>query len=502
MQVKKFEAPTIQEALEVIKRELGPEAIILQTRKMKKGFGLMSKESVEVTAAVSERSIQKKTFTEARVRDSDRDAIKKMPANRQGDLYDRYSEKKPPSRVAPRASHEELTVDRRAEATRDQIEIRPKRLTATRYADISDGPSAPAQAAAAARVQATVRERGVAANAYQAETLEAIAQGRVSRDAAGAVMGQPGAGRSVEEEVRYLKRMIEEMKTTQESSEGLPSSAFAGSGAGAGISSPALHDAFEQLVLNGMDRRYALGLIKKSVFEIGEARGQNPEYVLEQLAVEVMQSTEILSPLGDLKPESRGELGPMILALVGPTGVGKTTTVAKLASEALLKRNLKVGLINLDSYKVAAFDQLGTYAKILNVPFRSAENAEELRAAVRDFAGMDLILIDTAGRSQRDPEALKQTQTLLQTLPEMRTQLVLSVTTRDHELYDQANRFSVFKPQGLIFSKLDEATLFGAIYNVSQKAKLPLLYFTTGQRVPEDIENATRERVAALIMDL
>jgi flagellar biosynthesis protein FlhF len=192
----------------------------------------------------------------------------------------------------------------------------------------------------------------------------------------------------------------------------------------------------------------------------------------------------------------------MVIALVGPTGVGKTTTVAKMASEALLKRNLKVGLINLDSYKVAAFDQLGTYAKILNVPFRSAASADELRAAVQDFHGLDLVLVDTTGRSQRDPASLREMQELLKSVPTLRTQLVLAVATRDNELYDQASRFGVFRPQGVVFSKLDEATLYGSIYNVSQKTKLPLLYFTTGQRVPEDIEEATRERVAALIMEL
>src|SRR5215472_14168797 len=101
MQVKKFEAPTIQEALEVIKRELGPEAIILQTKKLKKGFGLMNRESVEVTAAVSERSIQKKSFAENRLRDSDKELVKKLPAGRQGDLYDKYADGKGASAQKP-----------------------------------------------------------------------------------------------------------------------------------------------------------------------------------------------------------------------------------------------------------------------------------------------------------------------------------------------------------------------------------------------------------------
>jgi flagellar biosynthesis protein FlhF len=112
------------------------------------------------------------------------------------------------------------------------------------------------------------------------------------------------------------------------------------------------------------------------------------------------------------------------------------------------------------------------------------------------------VLVDTTGRSQRDPASLQQMQELLRSASGIRTQLVLAVATRDNELYDQATRFSAFKPEGIVFSKLDEATLYGSIYNVCQRTKLPLTYFTTGQRVPEDIEEASPERVAALIMDL
>jgi flagellar biosynthesis protein FlhF len=291
--------------------------------------------------------------------------------------------------------------------------------------------------------------------------------------------------------------MIEEMKSAQE---GIGAVAAGNAAAGGALATPALQDAFEQLVLGGMDKRYAYALVKRAAFDLGEERSRNPEDVLDQLASGLMESTEIAESLPAAQEGARS--GPTVLALVGPTGVGKTTTVAKMASDALLKRNLKVGLINLDSYKVAAFDQLSTYAKILNVPFRSVANEAELQAALLDFKGLDLVLVDTTGRSQRDPASLREMQTLLKTVPGIRTQLVLAVATRDTELYDQASRFGIFRPEGLVFSKLDEATLYGSIYNVAQKTQLPLLSFTTGQRVPEDLEAATRERVAALVLDL
>jgi flagellar biosynthesis protein FlhF len=159
--------------------------------------------------------------------------------------------------------------------------------------------------------------------------------------------------------------------------------------------------------------------------------------------------------------------------------------------------------VNLDTYKIAAFDQLQTYAKILNIPFRSAGSFDELRTAVADFRGLDLVLIDTTGRSPRDEATLKEMAELIRAL-EIPVQIHLCVAspTRDLELYDIANRFAVFRPTGLAVTKLDESSLFGAVFNVANRAKLPLTYFTTGQRVPEDLEDASRERVASLIMDL
>jgi flagellar biosynthesis protein FlhF len=460
MQVKKFEAPTIQEALDTIKRELGPEAIILQTKKHKRGFGLMSKDSVEVTAAVSERSLHKKQAVESRLPEPGKQVLSKMPSNRQADFIERYGQKTNemrgsgaiaagPPRAAPIPPRAPSVASASTVASAAPAPVTvPAKVTPTRYIDIDD----PAPKASSTKL-------------------------------------------SVEEEVRYLKRMIEEMKDVQDSRE------FTGTAAqpiraGGALEHPALQDAFDQLVINGLDKRYALTLVKAAAFELGEDGARNPDVLLDQIAAEIMNHTEIATPL-----PAKGA-APSIVALVGPTGVGKTTTIAKIASDALLRRGLKVGLINLDSYKVAAFDQLGTYAKILNVPFRSVANSEDLLAAVHDFRSLDLVLIDTTGRSQRDPDSLKEMQAVLQAIPEIRTQVVLAATTRDGELYDMANRFSVFRPQGIIVSKLDEATIYGSIYNVSQKAKLPLLYFTTGQRVPEDIEEATRERVASLVLEI
>lgn len=448
MQIKKFEAPSIQEALDAIKRELGPEAIILQTKRNRKGFGLMGGASVEVTAAISNRSATKKAYAERLLDDEGRQTLGSLSASRQADLFEKSIERQ----------------GRAAAAKPAGIQV-PKKLTERRYADI---------------------------DSHDIPVAKAISQAPAQRPAA-ALPVTP-----LEDEVTHLKRMIEELKIAQDDA-GSSASGFASQL----HDNPALLDAFEHLLMNGVDKRYALGLVKKSGFELGAQDAKNPDAVLDQVTYEVMSAIDTLNPFENLVPGTRGAAGPFCMALVGPTGVGKTTTLAKLASVAVLKKNLRVGLINLDVYKVAAFDQLQTYAKILNVPFRSAGNHEEFHSALADFRSLDLVLIDTTGRSQRDEASLREMSELVRSLDvPVQVHLCAASSTRDLELYDIANRFSVFKPTALTITKLDESSLFGAIFNVSQRSKLPLSFFTTGQRVPEDLEEGTRERVAALIMDL
>jgi flagellar biosynthesis protein FlhF len=292
-------------------------------------------------------------------------------------------------------------------------------------------------------------------------------------------------------EIDALKQMVEELKSQQATQQANKTEISA-------FGTPALQEAFDQLVVQGVDKRFALALIRQAGFELGADRSKDLESVLDQVAEEIMCGIQTGDALEGIHP---GTGTPTVMALVGPTGVGKTTTLAKVAALGI-RKGLRVGLINLDYVKSSAFEQLATFARVLNLPFRAAHSVDDLSFAIRDFSTLDLILVDTTGRSQRDPEALKEIHSMLATIPSMRTLLVLSATTRDAEMYDMASRFAVFRPQGLVFSKLDETTLYGAIYNVPQKVRLPLLYFTTGQKVPDDIEQASAERVVALVMDL
>ena len=192
--------------------------------------------------------------------------------------------------------------------------------------------------------------------------------------------------------------------------------------------------------------------------------------------------------------------GPRIMAIVGPTGVGKTTTIAKLAAMHALNRGAKVAMITTDNFRVGAIEQLKTYAKIMDLPLEVAATSQELAKVLARHADKDLILIDTAGRSHKDAERLEELKGYLECHPGIETYLCMSATTRARELDEIIATFGVLPITRFLFTKLDESESYGCIVNMHLKHKLPLSYFTTGQRVPEDIEVASARKLAALVV--
>jgi flagellar biosynthesis protein FlhF len=192
--------------------------------------------------------------------------------------------------------------------------------------------------------------------------------------------------------------------------------------------------------------------------------------------------------------------GPRIMAIVGPTGVGKTTTIAKLAAMHALNRGASVAMVTTDNFRVGAIEQLKTYAKIMDLPLEVVATSQELARVLARHADKDLILIDTAGRSHRDADRLEELKGYLQCHPGIETYLCMSATTRARELDEIVATFGVLPISKFLFTKLDECESFGCIVNTHLKHKLPLSYFTTGQKVPEDIEVATAKKLATLVV--
>ena len=235
-------------------------------------------------------------------------------------------------------------------------------------------------------------------------------------------------------------------------------------------------------------------LIRKIVDTLNALPLQSGDQTVKGRLVETLG--RLIKFAGTLKLKKNS---PRIIALVGPTGVGKTTTTAKLAAMYALNRGNKVALITMDIFRVGAVEQLKTYSRIMGIPLEVASTPKELEKAVEKHSSCDLILIDTAGRSHKDKEKLDEMKNFLEDKIPIEVYLCLSATTKDRELEEILSRFRIFQVSKVVFTKIDECESFGNMVNLLMKDNLQIAYFTTGQRVPEDIEIATPAKLADMI---
>lgn len=199
-------------------------------------------------------------------------------------------------------------------------------------------------------------------------------------------------------------------------------------------------------------------------------------------------------------PELSRQESQQRIALVGPTGVGKTTTLAKLAASHLSKYSPSIALITIDTYRIAAVEQLKVYGEIMRLPVEVVINPQQLQHAIAKHSDKDLILIDTAGRSPRDSFCIDELASFL--VPELNINncLVMSAATRERELIETIERFHKLGIHSTIFTKIDECASLGVILNVQIQNPSPLAWVTNGQRVPEDLLEITPARIAELIL--
>ena len=205
-------------------------------------------------------------------------------------------------------------------------------------------------------------------------------------------------------------------------------------------------------------------------------------------------------PILNIQP---AKSGPRVIFFIGPTGVGKTTTIAKIASRFRVDEKKKIVLLTADTYRIAAAEQLRTYANILEVPFRIIYSAEEMEKALQDFYAYDYILVDTAGHShQNDSQKDNMIQFIhcLDDKAEKEVFLVLSATTKYKDLVSIADAYREMTEYKLIFTKLDETTTLGNLLNLKLHTGAPLSYVTCGQNVPDDIENFNPQKTVKQLL--
>lgn len=250
----------------------------------------------------------------------------------------------------------------------------------------------------------------------------------------------------------------------------------------------------EQLINNEVEENYAdliLDEIKNTI---------KKDTAIDQILASIYQ--KIVLKLGKTNLiEGAGEQTKYIY-FIGPTGVGKTTTIAKIASDLKLQKKVKLALITSDTYRIAAVEQLRTYANILGVPLKVVYSDEEMKKAKDEYADYDVVLIDTAGRSHKNMEQTEDIERLIKAIPEeMRdVYLVLSATTKYKDLVKISETYTKVTKYNLIFTKLDETCCIGNILNVKMLTGAALSYSTSGQTVPDDIEKINPQKIAKQLL--
>ncbi len=450
MNIKTYRAGSMHEALGLVRRDLGPGAAVLHTREVKSRrlFGLLpATRLIEVTAS------------------SEVHVPSRLPGATSRNIGDPRM-----MGVDPRSQAGSM-LPREASPEREE---RSGSVSSASPAAVSTPPRPNEE-------PALVRQTPFPPSPSGRERHDAFRPEPPSRHEHPAYEGPPPGGDCPQGQLSEVYRMLQHLCEKKEGDlrGGLPENLFR---------------LFTELIDADLSEEIARELVER-VRKNSPVEALDDAMMLKTRVARLLEDDMTIGP-----PITLTDDAPRVVALVGPTGVGKTTTLAKLAANYRLKEKRRVGLITVDTYRIAAIEQLRTYAEIIDLPMEVVTSPSEMRAAVERLSALDLILIDTAGRSPHDEVKIRELQSFLEAARTDEVHLVLSVVGGTRSLIRTLERFGDVGTTGLIFSKLDEAGGMGNIIPVMRRSKLPLHYLTTGQSVPDDIEEAHSGRLSRLIL--
>lgn len=506
MQIKSFKAPTLKEAMANVKSELGVDAVILHTNKIKKGgiLGFHAKEIVEVIAAVEDEPVvkeQKPAMDTGAASEAVLQAAAAARASRNSapEPEPQPMQPQPTGNFTPRNMVSQYQTAGTIEAiSHAMAQNTPSPTFGEVLASVNkaqeqagqpvvneqDAPVAPAVDMNPDVEQPVVKEEPVEPVSVTEEKLiiaESDAE-QLTPEKEVETASEDATDLDVkEQEILDLQNQLEEMKS--------------------------------MLVEMSRNKDEAGGI--PNLQRAMEAQGIS-QHVLEDM-ISKLNGTEILAPQNSIKALKALEKyvrkairiangitlysdKPKIVALIGPTGVGKTTTLAKIAAKFVLEEGAKVALITADTYRISAVEQLKTYSDILGLPLEIVYNPQALQEAIEKHRDKQLILLDTAGRSQYNAYQMKELSELLNIDADIEKHLVMSATTKTSDGLELLDNFSLCKPDRVIFTKVDETKTHGIILNILHRRKAALSYLTNGQSVPDDIEPASIEKLAELLL--
>ena len=256
----------------------------------------------------------------------------------------------------------------------------------------------------------------------------------------------------------------------------------------------ALGGIFQHLLSQGVNRDVAQDLVEVIKKEIQANRIDLKDKIISKISAALEQKRHIP------RRASRTKAGPKVLAFIGPTGVGKTTAIAKLAAKQVIERNKKVALITIDSYRIAATEELKIYGKAIGIPVKSAATPTAFTAAVHEYRQHDLILVDTPGINSENHSEIDDLKSYLEAIRSIEIHLLLSAGSKEADLFNTIERLRAIAVQYLIFTKLDESATFGNLINLLVDNPLPLSFLTTGRQVPDTLETGSIEKIVKCLL--